>query len=118
MKAWSKTNYSSNHDKLLKNMIDKLTNNSNNVEELEYQLSNSKETDYKDDTDIINAIHKTHLEILNKGSNNTASIADFDLLQSSLPMKLELDVFLTSAINWEFANTRDISTKTREICNI
>lgn len=88
-KTQSETSYSNNHDKFLKIVINKLASNLDNVKELEYQLSNLEGTDYGDNKDIINAIYKTHTKIFNKGSNDITSIADFNLLQSSLSAELE-----------------------------
>lgn len=49
--------------------------------------------------------------------NKTSGIADFDILQSSFPLSPsdQDHFFLTSAINWEPANTRKISIKMNEI---
>lgn len=45
-------------------------------------------------------------------------MADFDILQSSLSVKLESNSFLMSITNWKSVSTRDINAKTREIDNI
>lgn len=45
-------------------------------------------------------------------------MTDFHILLSSLPAELESDCFLTSDLNWQLANIRDISIKTGKIENI
>lgn len=44
-------------------------------------------------------------------------MVDFDILQSSLSLSSSSrdHFFLTNAINWELANTREINTKVKEV---
>lgn len=85
----------------------------------------SSEMDYKDknnelfqDNISLNSIG--HYGYGNKNSsshqaNNSSSMVDFDMLQSSLFLlpSGQDQFFVTSAINWEPASTKNISTKVK-----
>lgn len=118
VEAWSNINYSSNHEKLFKREIDESVSNSDDMKVFKYLLSESRESNYGNNNDIVHAIREVYPKNLNGGLNDIINIADFDMLQSHLPAELESDGFLTSAIYWKPASIRDISTKTREIDNI
>lgn len=90
-------------------------------------VSHPSETDYGDGNDelfqdnaLVNGLGGRGLgnrNSLSHQSNETSSMADFDMLRSSPPLSPNGrdHFFLTSGINWEPASTREISTKVKEV---
>lgn len=95
-----------------------MISNLNDIEGVVYQSKKFRKTDYKNNIDIIDIIYRVYQENLTRRLNNIIIIADFDILLSNLSIKLISDRFLTNITNWEPANIKDISIKTREINNI
>lgn len=68
--AYSNINENSGYEKALKNKINKLANNEENVEESDNQSINSIKTGYKNNNNILDTICKTYSETPVKIKNN------------------------------------------------
>lgn len=97
--VWNNINYGSNHDEPLKSVNNELISNSDDTKGQEYKSSDFEKTDYRDNNKIVNAIWETYPENLNEYSNDTTSMADFNMLRSCLPVDLKSESFLMSTIN-------------------
>ncbi len=117
--ALSDTDYGSDYDEIFENDGPELDGQTPPIDELDTQLDSesSSETDYGDginelfqDDGLLNGTSSHQ-------SNNTSSMVDFDMLRSSPPSSPSGrdHFFLTSAVNWEPASTREISTKIKEV---
>ncbi len=131
-KALTDTDYDSNYDEIFENYSPKLDRQTPAIDELDIHSNSgsSSEIDYRDgnneffqDNDPVNSIGRHGQDngnSLTHQSNNTSSMANFDILRSSPSLSLDdrNNFFLTSAINWEPASTKQISIKVKEVENI
>ncbi len=128
----SDNNYGSNYNEIFENHSSELDGQTPAINELDIHSNSgsSSKIDYGDGNDeffqddgLVNGIDcrgQGNGNSLTHQSNDISSIADFDMLRSSPPSSPSYrnHSFLTSAVNWEPASTRQISTKVKEVESI
>ena len=112
--ALSDTDYGSDYDEIFEDHSPELDGQTPAIDELD--IGSSSETDYGDGNDEFFQ-DDGHVNGIGHQSNDTSSMADFDMLRSSPPSSPSdrNHSFLTSAVNWEPASTRQLSTKVKEV---
>ena len=117
--ACSDTDYGSDYDEIFENDSPELDGQIPLIDELNTQLDSesSSEMDYGDGIDELFQDDGLFNSTSSHQSNDTSSMVDFDMLQSSPASSPggRNRFFLTSAVNWEPASTREISTKMKEV---
>ncbi len=130
--ALSDTDYGSNYDEIFEDHSPELDRQTPAIGELDIYSSSgsSSKTNYEDGNDEffqddgpVNGIGhhgQGNGNSLTHQSNDTSSVADFDMLRSSPPSSPSdrNHSFLASAVNWEPASTRQISTKVKEVKSV
>lgn len=128
-KALSDTDYGSNYNEIFENNGPELDRQMPDINKLDIHFSSksSSETNYGEennkffqDNALINGISRcspVNKNFLTYQLDETWSIADFNMLQSS-PLLLpsgQDHFYLTSTVNWEPASTREISIKVKKV---